>query len=86
MTDSEKLAMVYSHIDSEMERLTRFIYNHEANVDQPDYDQQMDYAMALGQRRALMELSHKLMGLAKPKGDWLTEMLEGIKQENSRKP
>lgn len=66
MTDSEKLAMVYSHIDSEMERLTRFIYNHEANVDQPDYDQQMDYAMALGQRRAMMELSHKLMGLTPP--------------------
>ena len=66
MTDSEKLAMVFAHIDSEMERLTRFIYNHEANIDQPNYDQQMDYAMALGQRRALMELSHKLMGLTPP--------------------
>ena len=37
MTDSEKLAMVRAHIDSELERLTRFIYNHEANVDQPDF-------------------------------------------------
>ena len=63
MTDSEKLAMVYAHIETRIEYLTRLIYNHECNVDQPDHDQQTDYLMALGERRALMELSHKLMGL-----------------------
>ena len=68
MTDSEKLAMVYAHIESELDRLTRFIYHHEANIDQPDFDQQADYAMALGQRRALMELSHKLMGIGQSEG------------------
>ena len=63
MTDGEKLAMVFAHIEARIEYLSRLIYNHEANIDQPDFDQQTDYAMALGQRRALMELSHKLMGL-----------------------
>lgn len=63
MTDSEKLALVYAHIEQRIEYLTRFIYNHEASVDQPDHDQQTDYVMALGERRALMELSHKLMGI-----------------------
>lgn len=61
MTDSEKLAMVYKHIEESLTYLTDLLYHHECNVDRPDYDQQADYLMALGERRALMELSHKLM-------------------------
>lgn len=60
MTDSEKLAMVYKHIDERLTYLTAFIYHHECNIAQPDYDQQADYLMALGQRRSLMELSHMM--------------------------
>lgn len=63
MTDSEKLAMMYQHIDERLAYLTRLIYNHECNISQPDTDEQADYLMALGERRALMELSHKLMGV-----------------------
>lgn len=63
MTDSEKLAVVYKHIDERLAYLTRLIYNHECNISQPDTDEQADYLMALGERRALMELSHKLMGV-----------------------
>ena len=63
MTDSEKLAMVYKHIDERLAYLTRLIYHHECNSDQPDTDEQTNYLMALGERRALMELSHKLMGV-----------------------
>lgn len=63
MTDSEKIAMVYKHIDERLAYLTRLIYHHECNIDQPDTDEQTNYLMALGERRALMELSHKLMGV-----------------------
>ena len=63
MTDSEKITMVYKHIDERIEYLTRLIYNHECNIAEPDYEQQADYLMALGERRSLMELSHKLMGV-----------------------
>jgi len=63
MTDSEKLAMVYAHIESELKYLAEVIYHHQANIPEPDHNQQADYLMALGQRRALMELSHKLMGI-----------------------
>lgn len=66
MTDSEKLAMVYGHIESELKHLDEVICHHQADITEPDHNQQMDYAIALGQRRALMELSHKLMGLALP--------------------
>lgn len=66
MTDGEKLAMVFAHIDSELKYLAEVIYHHQCNITEPDHNQQMDYAMALGQRRALMELSHKLMGLTPP--------------------
>ena len=63
MTDSEKLAMVYAHIETRIEYLTRLIYHHECNITEPDVDQQADFLMALGERRALTDLSHKLMGL-----------------------
>lgn len=61
MSDSEKLAMVCQYIEERLTYLTRFIYHHECNIAQPNADEQADYLMALGQRRALMELSHKLM-------------------------
>lgn len=63
MTESEKLAMVYKHIEERLAYLTRYIYHHECNIDQPNIDEQTDYLLALGERRALMELSHKLMGV-----------------------
>lgn len=63
MTDSEKIAMVYKHIDERLAYLTRLIYHHECNITEPDVDQQADFLMALGERRALTDLSHKLMGL-----------------------
>lgn len=63
MTDSEKIAMVYKHIDAELKHLSEVIYHHRANITEPDANQQADYLMALGERRALMELSHKLMEL-----------------------
>ena len=63
MTDQEKLAMVYAHIEENLAHLTSLLYYHETNIDQPDATEQADYLMALGERRALMELSHKLMGL-----------------------
>lgn len=66
MTDSEKLAMVYAHIESELKHLSEVLYHHQANIAEPDHNQQTDYMMALGQRRALMALSHKLMGLPAP--------------------
>lgn len=62
-TDSEKLAMVYAYLETEIKHLTEVIYHYRANVDQPNSEQQADYLMALGERRALMELSHKLMGV-----------------------
>lgn len=64
MTDSEKLAMVYKHIEDEIQHLTELIYHHCANIAEPNSEQQADYLMALGERRALMELSHKLMEVA----------------------
>lgn len=64
MTDNEKLAMIYKHIEEHLAYLTGLIYHHESNINEPDIDEQTDYLMALGQRRALMELSHKLMGIA----------------------
>lgn len=63
MTDSEKLAMVYTHLETRLAYLTRLIDNHECNINQPSADEQTDYLMALGERRALMALSHKLMGV-----------------------
>lgn len=63
MTDSEKLAMVYAHLEREIQHLTEVIYHYRANITEPDANQQADYLMALGERRALMELSHKLMGV-----------------------
>ena len=63
MTDQEKLAMVYAHIDAQLKYLSEVIYHHRANITEPNSEQQADYLMALGERRALMELSHKLMGL-----------------------
>lgn len=63
MTDSEKLAMVYAHIDAQLKYLSEVIYHHRANITEPDSEQQTDYLLALGERRALMELSHKLMGV-----------------------
>ena len=63
MTDSERLAMVYKHIDERLAYLSRLIYHHGCNIIEPDVDQQADFLMALGERRALTDLSHKLMGL-----------------------
>lgn len=63
MTDSEKLSMIYAHLEAEIKHLTEVIYHYRANIAEPDNDQQADYLMALGERRALMELSHKLMGV-----------------------
>lgn len=61
MTDQEKLAMVRAHIEAELKHLSEVIYHHRANITEPNSEQQADYLMALGERRALMELSHKLM-------------------------
>ena len=63
MTDQEKLAMVYAHIEAELKHLSEVLYHHRANITEPNIEQQTDYLMALGERRALMELSHKLMGV-----------------------
>jgi len=63
MTDSEKLAMVYAYIDAQLKYLSEVIYHHRANITEPDINQHADYLLALGERRALMELSHKLMGV-----------------------
>ena len=63
MTDQEKLAMVYAHLEAELKHLSEVLYHHRANITEPNREQEADYAMALGERRALMELSHKLMQL-----------------------
>jgi len=63
MTDQEKLAMVYAYLEAEIKHLTEVIYHHRANITEPNSEQQTDYLLALGERRALMELSHKLMGV-----------------------
>ena len=63
MTDQEKLAMVYAHLEAELKHLSEVIYHHRANITEPNSEQQADYLMALGEKRALMELSHKLMGI-----------------------
>lgn len=64
MTDSEKLAMVHKHLEDELKRLSKVIYHYRANINEPDSEQQIDYLMALGEQCALMELSHRLRGMA----------------------
>lgn len=59
MTDSEKLAMVYAYIEKRIRDVTKMI----ADLEGTDINQHADYLLALGERRALMELSHKLMGV-----------------------
>ncbi len=61
MTDSEKIAMVYKHIDERLAALTHIITSYIYRHDQHSADEQADCLLALGERRALMELSHKLM-------------------------
>lgn len=63
MTDQEKIAMVYAHLEAELKHLSEVIYHHRANITEPDSEQQADYLMALGERRALLKLSHKMMGV-----------------------
>ncbi len=56
MTDTDRLTHIRNHIETQIEYLSRLIYNHECNIDRPDADEQADYLMALGRRDTLREI------------------------------
>ena len=62
-TDTERLNTVARYIEARLDYLARLTYNHEANIAQPNTDEQFDYLTALGEMRALQGVTRVMMGL-----------------------
>lgn len=59
MTNSKS---VTAYITERLEYLDRFIYHHECNIPEPNFQEQSEYHQAYGERQALQKVQQLLSG------------------------
>lgn len=56
----QPLLALRQHIETNSAYLAALIYNHECNIAEPDFDQQNEYAVAVGAQKTLEQVAELL--------------------------